>query len=63
MSSGVRELWLVDPDARSVTRVRPDGRADETLGEGETLTSELLAGFDLAIGAIFPFAADEPATE
>jgi Uma2 family endonuclease len=62
MSSGVRELWLVDPDARSVTRVRPD-LADVTLGEGEMLTSELLPGFALAVASIFPFAADEPATE
>jgi Uma2 family endonuclease len=58
MSSGVRELWLVDPDARAVTRVRSDATADETLGEGETLTSELLPGFALEIAAIFPFDAE-----
>lgn len=54
MRSGVRELWLVDPDARTVTRVRP-GADDEVLGEGETLTSELLDGFALEVARIFPF--------
>lgn len=53
MSSGVRELWLVDPDAHTVTRVRPDGTADEALGEEATLHSELLPGFALEISRIF----------
>jgi Uma2 family endonuclease len=53
MSSGVRELWLVDPDAHTVTRVRPDGTADEALGKEATLHSELLPGFALEISRIF----------
>jgi Uma2 family endonuclease len=52
MSSGVRELWLVDPDARTVIRVRPDAD-DEALGEGDTLRSELLPGFAVALTRIF----------
>jgi Uma2 family endonuclease len=58
MRLGVRELWLVDPNARAVTRVSPDAAPDETLGEGETLTSELLPGFALEVAAIFPFDAE-----
>jgi Uma2 family endonuclease len=53
VSSGVRELWLVDPDAYTVTRVRPGGTADEALGEEATLHSELLPGFALEISRIF----------
>ena len=55
MQSGVRELWLVDPDARTVTRVRPDTTPDEVLGEGTTLRSELLEGFALDVARIFQF--------
>ncbi len=55
MASGVRELWLVDPDARTVTRVRPDAAPDEVLGEGATLRSEALEGFALDVARIFPF--------
>ncbi|HYB22328.1 MAG TPA: Uma2 family endonuclease [Solirubrobacteraceae bacterium] len=58
MRSGVRELWLVDPDARTVMRVRPDTEADEVLGEGQVLRSELLAGFALEVARIFPFDPD-----
>jgi Uma2 family endonuclease len=58
MSSGVRELWLVDPDARTVTRARPGVTPDEVLGEGAILRSELLEGFALEVGRIFPFPPD-----
>jgi Uma2 family endonuclease len=54
MHSGVRELWFVDPDARTVTRARPGVTTDEMLGEGTTLRSELLEGFGLDIARIFP---------
>ena len=53
MRSGVRELWLADPDARTVTRVRPDASPDEVLGEGSILTSDLLEGFAIEIARIF----------
>jgi Uma2 family endonuclease len=53
MRSGVRELWLVDPDARTLTRVRPGAPADEVLGERSTLTSDLLEGFTMEIAGIF----------
>jgi Uma2 family endonuclease len=56
MSSGVRELWLVDPDAHTVTRVRPNGASDEAFGDEAALDSELLPGFALEISRIFPLA-------
>jgi Uma2 family endonuclease len=56
MSSGVRELWLVDPDTHTVTRVQPDGASDEALGDEATLDSELLPGFALEISRILPLA-------
>jgi Uma2 family endonuclease len=53
MRTGVRELWLVDPEARTVTRVRPGASPDEVLGEGSTLTSDLLEGFTMEVPRIF----------
>jgi Uma2 family endonuclease len=55
LGSGVRELWLVDPDARTITRVRPDAAPDEMFAEGATLRSELLEGFALDVARIFAF--------
>ncbi len=55
MSSGVRELWLVDTDARTITRARPGALADEVLGEGTALESELLDGFAFDVGQAFRF--------
>jgi Uma2 family endonuclease len=52
MRSGVRELWLVDPDARTVTRVRP-GASDEVLGAEAVLRSELLDRFALDLTRVF----------
>jgi len=52
MDSGVRELWLVDPDAHTITRVSPDA-ADEVLSDGESLRSDLFAGFTLQVATVF----------
>lgn len=52
MDSGVRELWLVDPEVRGVTRVRPDG-PDQVLSAKDRLSSDLLAGFTMEIARIF----------
>src|SRR4051795_302076 len=51
LQGGVRELWLVDPAARSVTVVRQSG--DSRLGEGSELTSPLLPGLAIAVGDLF----------
>lgn len=59
MSSGVHELYLVDPDARTITRVLADpGRSvdagqDHVLGEGDSLRSDLLPGFALELTRVF----------
>jgi Uma2 family endonuclease len=49
---GVRELWLVDPAAKSLTCARP-AVGDEELSAGDTLRSELLTGFSLALSRVF----------
>jgi Uma2 family endonuclease len=58
MRSGVRELWLADPDAHTLTRVRAaPGRAapagDEVLTAKDVLRSELLDGFALDLARVF----------
>jgi Uma2 family endonuclease len=53
MSSGVRELWLVDPDASTITRVRPSTGSDEVLGAGAMLESELLDEFAFDVASTF----------
>jgi Uma2 family endonuclease len=55
MSSGVRELWLVDPDALTITRALPDGSSDEVLGESATLECSLLSGFAFVVADAFKF--------
>ncbi len=57
--TGLRELWLVDTEARSVLvyrRARPESARFDValeLTEGEALTSPLLPGFALAVREIF----------
>ena len=57
--SGVREYWLVDSDAASVTisRRHPDGSfpalSPLTAGEGHTLRTPLLPGWSLALARLF----------
>jgi Uma2 family endonuclease len=50
--SGVRELWLADPDARTVTRVRPNAE-DRPLARESVLTTDLLDGFSLDLTRVF----------
>jgi Uma2 family endonuclease len=57
--AGVREYWIVDPDGETVTRCRQ--RAPGVLETstrlsdlaGDSLTSQLLPGFSLALAALF----------
>jgi Uma2 family endonuclease len=53
VSSGVREMWLADPDARAITRAHGRSGDEDVLGEGEVLRSELLEGFALDIARAF----------
>ena len=53
---GVREYWLVDPDARTITvLLLDDGAFAEVAhyGAGQTLTSPTLAGFTANLDDIF----------
>ena len=53
---GVKEYWLVDPDARTVTVLLLGEDAFEVeaiYGEGQTMTSSTLAGFSLGLNEIF----------
>ena len=69
LRAGVRELWLADPDERTLTRVRaPGGRAGRAVGGEDArldatavlrldasavLRSELLDGFELELAQVF----------
>ena len=53
---GVKEYWLVDPDAQTVTVLRLDGGAFAVVGlygKGQTMTSPSLAGFTADLNEIF----------
>jgi Uma2 family endonuclease len=50
--SGVRELWLADPDSRTVIRVRPNAE-DQPLAGDHVLTTDLLDGFSLDLRRVF----------
>jgi len=57
--AGVREYWMVDPDARTITVCSQVGSAgfdrttELTAASGDTLTTELLPGFSLALEHLF----------
>ena len=53
---GVKEYWLVDSDARTVTVLRLGEGAFEVeaiYGEGQTMTSPTLTGFSVGLNEIF----------
>ncbi len=50
--SGVRELWLADPETRILTRVRPNTE-DQQLTANQVLTTDLLKGFSLTLTRAF----------
>ena len=54
LAHGVRELWVVDPEDRSVAVYRPD-QSWRILGESDTLTCEdILPGFSCRVADLFP---------
>ena len=52
LAAGVRELWLADPQAATITAMQPDGR-HQTVGRGDQLSSPLLRGFALEVARVF----------
>src|ERR1019366_3927352 len=53
MRSGVRELWLSDPDARAGPTGQLKGGGGQLFVEGDLLHSELLDGFALDLARVF----------
>jgi Uma2 family endonuclease len=53
IDSGVREMWLADPTASTVTRVRADTGGDDVLDTTAVLRSDLLDRFVLELGRVF----------
>jgi Uma2 family endonuclease len=54
--AGVKELWIIDPEPRSITihEFASDGvEKTRQLHEADTLSTDLLPGFDLAVATIF----------
>jgi Uma2 family endonuclease len=53
-SAGVRLIWIVNPETRSVTIYRPDGTASK-LNDRDTLEGEdVLPGFRCPVRDFFP---------
>ena len=54
---GVREMWIVDPDAKTVEVAARKGSSLETAcvyHVGETATSVILANLQVEVGPLFP---------
>ena len=51
--NGSRLVWIIDPDSRTVTVLRPDG-SERVLTVAETLDGEdILPGFSLLVSELF----------
>ena len=53
LDSGVSELWLADPESRTVTLIGPNAEGSVAIGEAGTLRSELLEDFALDLASLF----------
>jgi len=54
---GIRELWLADPESRSIevaTLTDGDLSTSSAYGPGSTLRSPILPGFSLSVDIVFP---------
>ena len=55
LDHGVRLVWAIHPDTRTVDVFRADG-SESTLGAGDTLEGwEVIPGFSCAVSQLFPF--------
>lgn len=54
LAAGVRQVWIVHPETRTVRILRPDG-SDTRLHEGDTISGEdVLPGFSCKVDDFFP---------
>ena len=54
LTAGVRRVWIVNPDTRTIRILRPDG-SDTRLHEGDTVSGEdVLPGFSCKVTDFFP---------
>lgn len=61
LAAGVRRVWIVIPETRTVRILRPDG-SDNRLHDGDTIGGEdVLPGFSCAVTDFFPPRAPPPA--
>jgi Uma2 family endonuclease len=51
-AAGVEVIWIINPDARTVT-VSRHGQPDETLQGTDTLTCQLIPGFAIPVANLF----------
>ena len=54
-TAGVKEVWLIDPETRTVNVLTGPTLPGRELTDGDVLTSALLPGFSLTIQALFSF--------
>jgi Uma2 family endonuclease len=53
LSGGSRTVWVVYPDTRAVIIYQPGGYS-HVMHETDTLTADLLPGFAVNVGSLFP---------
>ncbi len=52
-AAGVKEVWLIDPDAREIEIWKGASLPDHALSSGDVLASALLPGFALPLEELF----------
>lgn len=60
LASGVKQVWIVEPDAATVTVYRSPTDLTIFSGEDELTSDDLLTGFRLPLGEIFRLPAKAP---
>src|SRR4051794_10183836 len=55
-AAGIQEYWIVDPQTERITQLALDGqqyRVQGEFGRGEQVSSTVLVGFAVDVGAVF----------
>jgi Uma2 family endonuclease len=52
-TAGVKEVWLIDPESRTINVLTGPALPGRELADGDVVTSSLLPGFSLALEALF----------